>query len=407
MKIVLKWICIGFVLGCDLERIPDSGASCNDPSAYTFESSFTAGIQDSASSVIKTSSGIYAMTGNTQKQGSKILVYETNLCQENLLHIGIGDNLSTHTGSGLAEMANGDLLVSGTQYSAFSGNKAYVARINKNNVITDLWNEKHDKGLKCHDIIPLLNGNYLLGCSVYTTGTFTDQDNGYLVCLDPNLDVLFSVKSTTTFSSSIYKVVEAGSGDYIGIGTLWIGFGQRILFIRANSSGIIEYQDDLTFGTISGDNNVYGISAEATSDGNIIITGYYWQLLGTGLITFIKKVNIQGETIWEFEYTNSLMEIIGDHTPSSVIETSEGGFLVVGTHNLGSGNSDVFLLKVDPNGAYSWDRSHGGSLNEVAHDVLQETDGGFVVVGFTDSFNQSGESGRLYFVKTDSLGKIN
>ena len=48
-----------------------------------------------------------------------------------------------------------------------------------------------------------------------------------------------------------------------------------------------------------------------------------------------------------------------------------------------------------------WQRAYGGAGWEQGHCVDQTTDGGYVVVGFTNSF---GDGFQIYLVKTDSLG---
>jgi hypothetical protein len=285
--------------------------------------------------------------------------------------------------------------------------KGYVARVSPTGVIVDVWNEFFDKGLKLYDLESTNAGTLLLGGSVVTEGGFGDVDNGFIMLMTENFDVSQSVHFPTSFSSNVNSVLELPGGKFIGIGTIWVGFGQRIFFAQTNTNGDVLTNMTLTFNDISGDNNVYGSCAAATSDGNVLIAGYYNLIFPSETAAFIKKVTTNGTLIWEKEYTNQVMAIIDRHIPASVIETSDGGFLIVGTHKFNNPNPDVFLLKINVNGEYEWDQSYGGPAPEYGTDVIEETDGGYVVTGYTESYNEVGESGRIFLLKTDSNGNVN
>ena len=163
----------------------------------------------------------------------------------------------------------------------------------------------------------------------------------------------------------------------------------------------------LTFDGIGGDNSVYGDCATATNDGNVVLGGHYWLLIGSNSPAFLMKVSPEGDVILEQEYSNVSSNIIGDHYPTDVIQTSDGGYLMVGVHKTETANPDIFMLKTDGNLQYQWDRSFGGSGADIANSVIEESDGGFVIVGCTKSNLAIGEEGRVYIIKTDNLGNIN
>ena len=52
--------------------------------------------------------------------------------------------------------------------------------------------------------------------------------------------------------------------------------------------------------------------------------------------------------------------------------------------------------------AQGWQSTFGGSNDDVARDVLQTNDGGFVLVGYTQSFGAG--NADVFLVKTDAQG---
>lgn len=105
--------------------------------------------------------------------------------------------------------------------------------------------------------------------------------------------------------------------------------------------------------------------------------------------------------------------------PSSVIQTSDSGFMVVGTSDnfggyvqvhYGSSNySDIFVAKVSKNGVFEWGKTLGGSFDDKGADVFQTNDGGFIVLGSSDSrdYDMPATSTRgVAIFKLDSIGNI-
>jgi hypothetical protein len=76
--------------------------------------------------------------------------------------------------------------------------------------------------------------------------------------------------------------------------------------------------------------------------------------------------------------------------------------LVGSTNSFGSGDTDFLLVKTDSNGTEEWKKAYGGSLREVGNSLQQTSDGGFIMLGLTESFGEGGSD--LALIKTDSLG---
>ncbi len=81
-------------------------------------------------------------------------------------------------------------------------------------------------------------------------------------------------------------------------------------------------------------------------------------------------------------------------TGNCVIQTSDGGYVIAGystsndidlTGN--NGDEDIWIVKIDAHGALQWQRNFGGSQNERANKILQTSDGGYLLIGSTNSFD--------------------
>ena len=87
----------------------------------------------------------------------------------------------------------------------------------------------------------------------------------------------------------------------------------------------------------------------------------------------------------------------------SVQQTTDGGYIIAGsTSSFGAGESDVYLVKTDGNCDLVWDKTFGGSGNDVAYTLQQTAEGGYIIGGYTGSFGSGREN--VYLIKTDADG---
>jgi len=152
--------------------------------------------------------------------------------------------------------------------------------------------------------------------------------------------------------------------------------------------------------TFDGGGSDWGYSVQQTSDGGYIIAGItYSRGDGYGDVYLI-KTDSNGNLQWSRTFGGSSTD-----WGESVYQTADGGYIVVGEANsFGVNGSDVYLIKTDPDGNLLWNRTFGGENYDWGESVQQTADGGYIIVGVT---NSSG-SGRndVYIIKTDSNGNL-
>ncbi|NQX76411.1 hypothetical protein [Gilvibacter sp.] len=101
-----------------------------------------------------------------------------------------------------------------------------------------------------------------------------------------------------------------------------------------------------------------------------------------------QTADFEGVVDWQFTYGGS-----GDDIANAVVTTTDGGFAVLGYTQSNDGDitdktatdSDYWVLKLDANGAIIWSRTYGGSSDDRGADIIETTDGGFAVAGFSRS----------------------
>ncbi|MBM3322537.1 hypothetical protein FJY69_03565, partial [candidate division WOR-3 bacterium] len=189
------------------------------------------------------------------------------------------------------------------------------------------------------------------------------------------------------------SVRQLGDGGYILAG--WTdSFGARIRdawLIKTDSLG-----DTVWTRTFGGPDYDGARSVWQTRDGGYAITGF---INGGGNAWFIKTDSL-GDTAWTRSFGAA-----GRDDGRSVQQTNDGGYVIAGyTASHGAGDYDAWLIKTDSRGDTTWTRTFGGEWNDGATSAQQTADGGYVIVGVTDSYGAG--SCDAWLIKTDSSGSV-
>jgi hypothetical protein len=93
-----------------------------------------------------------------------------------------------------------------------------------------------------------------------------------------------------------------------------------------------------------------------------------------------------------------------DDAAAAVVQTSDGGYAVAGyTESFGAGNADFWLVKIDAYGVMKWNMTYGGAHSERASSLIETSDGGYIIAGNMYPSNDS-EAYHFWLVKTDNHG---
>jgi hypothetical protein len=150
--------------------------------------------------------------------------------------------------------------------------------------------------------------------------------------------------------------------------------------LKLNASGRPLWQREV--GCANGAPGDYGlgVSAQQTSDGGYVLGG---GILGCGgsynQRALVEKLDAQGRVVWASAYP------AGPHDSgiTQIRQTSDGGYISVGSASDPSLYTGALILKLDAAGRVQWQRKLGpiGSTVAYFNAVQQTSDGGYVAIG--------------------------
>lgn len=171
--------------------------------------------------------------------------------------------------------------------------------------------------------------------------------------------------------------------------------------------------------TYGGSLDDFGYSVTENNDGSLVIAGYSKSSDGDvpsnlGMHDFfIFKTDASGNMIWKKNYGFTSH----DHA-HKIIATKDGGYFIVGYVDYSGFNRSAFSvlhgvgeyygIKLNASGEKQWDCYFGGTQNDRVFDVVESNNGGFVMVGYSESndFDITDNHGSYdyWVVKIDALG---
>lgn len=204
-----------------------------------------------------------------------------------------------------------------------------------------------------------------------------------------------------TYGSSGYEqanaVQQTSDGGYIMAGSTssFGAGGDDVWIVKLDRDGTVQWQK--AFGGSSFDE---ARSIQQTEDGGYIVAGETLSFGEGDSDAWILKLDSSGDLTWQKRYGG-----IGKDTANSIVQTSDGGYILAGeTSSFGAGGDDVWIVKLDKNGAIQWQKTFGGDLADSAHSIRQTSDGGYIIAGVTWSFGAG--SGDAMVMKLDRSGNI-
>ncbi len=166
--------------------------------------------------------------------------------------------------------------------------------------------------------------------------------------------------------------------------------------VKLDASGSIEWEKSL-----GGAGYEFVTSIQQTADGGYIVAGESDS--DDGDVSghhgsneyrdcWIVKLNNAGAIEWEKSLGGT-----SDDGISSIQQSIDGGYIVAGNsysddgdvsgHHGSNEYRDYWIVKLDASGTMEWEKSLGGSDDDVANFILQIADGGYIVAGSSESYD--------------------
>lgn len=215
----------------------------------------------------------------------------------------------------------------------------------------------------------------------------------------PSDDVLNSIRCT---SDGGYFAVGGSKG---GISGSAVKEKHDAYAVKLDKDGRVEWQ------------NTYGGSYVEIADAGLeVSTGGYIITASTqsndgdiagykgGTDYWVVKISESGEIEWSKTYGGSSADL-----PEDIIECSDGSFVIAGASasedgdvSFTTGTYDYWIIKIDANGELLWEKSFGRSGRNWAKEIKETDDKGYIVTG---SFNNTIYV-DYYTIKLDINGNL-
>lgn len=292
----------------------------------------------------------------------------------------------------IRQTVDGGYIIAGYTDSFGAEDKdAWVFKLNPAGAIE--WQKRYgEEGDDLARSIRLTNdGGYVVGGWIYTGGMGFYPDDIWVYKLNSSGDFVWQqfngdVDPHNHSTEGAYSVVPTMDGGYILAGERLINYEPpnaksfRYNVLKVDAEGQAEWQN--FYGSDAHDDRARSI--QETSDGGYVVAGST-ESYGAGEKDFwILKLDSDGENVWQKTYGGDQ-----DDYAESIQQTEDGGYIVAGvTESFGAGQTDFWVIKLDEDGDIEWEKTYGGVLDEYAHSIQQTKNNGYIVVGATRSFGE-------------------
>ena len=246
---------------------------------------------------------------------------------------------------------------------------------------------------RAYSVQQTLDGGFII--AGWTESWGAGATDVYLIKTDADGNKQWSRTFGGLHSDYAFSVQQAAHGGYIIVGgTDSYGAGYTdVYLIKTDAEGNQQW-----FKTFGGSHYDYGFSVQQAADGGYIITGWTHSYGAGGADLYLIKTDADGNKQWSRTFGGSALDV-----GYAVAQTDDGGYIIVGeTDSYGAGSYDVYLIKTDAEGNQQWFKTFGGSDDDGAYSVQQTSDGGFIIAGWTESWGAGASD--VYLIKTDANG---
>jgi len=226
----------------------------------------------------------------------------------------------------------------------------------------------------CYGMQQTADGGFVLAG---WTNSIGGQRDFWLVKADEDGDSLWSRVFGGAQSDECHAIVRTLDGGYLLVGeTSSFGAGgQDFWAIKTNADGDSAWSR--VYGGIASD---ACWSADQAADSGYVLAGWTWSS-GPGDDFWLVKTDSGGHSLWSRRFGG-----MGSDVCQSIIQTTDGYILGGYTFSFGAGDCDAWLVKTDLNGDSVWSLTVGGDSTDDCRAVVRSSDGGYLLVGNTNSF---------------------
>lgn len=245
-------------------------------------------------------------------------------------------------------------------------------------------------------------GGYIIAGSQRVDNLNSDQIS--LSRIDRFGNIVWQKYYGDTYTEQLSSIERTNDNGYIATGTKR-GKGtinKQLYLLKIDAEGKIEWERFI--GHFGKEN---GFSVKQAKNGGYIACGYSNSNSTSDLgQAFIIKTDLNGNQVWEKHLGGSGKDFAFD-----IVENENGEIFTTGTYagfhdystfEYTEDHSDILIAKIDENGNEIWTNIYGGNDNELAYGIYSAKEGGFYIIGSTQSEGQG--SFDILLLKIDNNG---
>lgn len=231
----------------------------------------------------------------------------------------------------------------------------------------------------------------------------TGMHDALLAKLDPNGNLTWFRTFGDASDASTFTDVIAVANGYVCVGSRGVNNQGRMYIVKTDLNGNLMWQQHMEY--ISGGGAVYSHPGEVVemANGDIALAYYACHTNFNSTGQGMARLNgTNGAVIW---HRNA--QVNNFENARAIVRTPAGNLVSAGdSRSAGSvaGLYDMSLTERDANGNLVWSRNYGGVANEYGNDLVQLPDGGYLMVGLTQSFGASVSD--IMLIRTTSTGAL-
>jgi PKD repeat protein len=410
------------------------------PPAVSYKKTYGGPAEDIAYSIIETSDGGTLMAGHTNGVGGDVTVnkggrdgwiVKTNKAGTIEWQKSLGGTNDDYIYA-IKQVPGGGYILAGKSYSndgdvtghhsADTTSDCWVVKVNSSGTIEwqkSLGGSADEQGT---DVLPTTDGGYIVSANTTSgdgdvTGYHSGSGNndGWIIKLNStgiiqwqkciggnNVDEVRSLLQVAD-GYVLAGMSQSTDGDLAGVARhnytdYWV--------VKLNNTGTIQWQK-----CYGGSSDDIGDAICQTTDGNYVMTGLSFSNDGdvsdhhstsSSTDIWVIKISPTGTLLWQKSFGGSM-----DDEGYTITATPDGGVAIAGytfsndgdvtMHYGTTNNADIWALKLSASGSLEWQKSFGGTLDDMASSTRQTANGGYLITGATNStdYDVTGNHGLI------------
>jgi hypothetical protein len=298
----------------------------------------------------------------------------------------------THTLFAFSTTSDGGFMVGGFTGVQFSGTEsALMYRADSNGTVVFENDVDYSDSDHWHLLLERPEGGYYMGGHTDSKGD--SRGDMWLQKLDAQRQVIWEKVYNRNTGEHAHSGVITRDGGVMLLGHTEAGGREKYWAVKVDSAGAIQWQK--VFGSQAA-NHDSPYKVFETTEGNFAFIGGSSDPNSNVGTMWLLVVDPDGGVVIDKHYGDAAAQTFS----WSGRQTSDSGYILAGyTTYRTRGQTDLMVVKTDPQGNQEWAEKYGGTGYDYAFDVI-EVPSGYIAAGYTGSSTiMTGGGGDLYVVK--------